>query len=325
MSASDFHRAAAAALCCVLLAGGCARRSEIAGQVAETQGRIDQAEATAVTVEQSLRSWTEIEPIATGLDQPRGIAIGPEGWLYVAGDSEVRVLNSDGSLRVRFDVPGEPRAIAVGDDSAIYVALTESLLTHRADGTLLHNWDPPGDRNYLTCVALTGTTVYVADAGERAIYVLTGSHVGRIAEENEAAGIPDLIVPSPHMDVAVAPDGNIIVANPGHRQVQTHSPDGALLSKFGTASMEIDGFGGCCNPADLAVLADGRIVTAEKGIPRVKVCNTDGTIESVIALPEDLDTRAKGLDLAVDADDRVLMLDPDARNVRIFVRDEVAQ
>ena len=84
--------------------------------------------------------------------------------------------------------------------------------------------------------------------------------------------------------------------------------------------MNIEGFCGCCNPTNIALLADGKIVTSEKGLPRVKVYRPDGTLESVIAGPEAFASRVVGLDLAVDAAERVMVLDPAAKTVRSFER-----
>ena len=98
--------------------------------------------------------------------------------------------------------------------------------------------------------------------------------------------IGGLVAPSPHLDVAAAPDGTAWVTNPGRHRLEHYSADGQLLRTWGKASAAIAGFTGCCNPTDIAVLPDGRLVTAEKGIPRVKIYKTNGTFESVVAGPE---------------------------------------
>ena len=91
-------------------------------------------------------------------------------------------------------------------------------------------------------------------------------------------------------------------------------------------------FFGCCNPAHFAILPDGRFVTSEKGIPRIKVYSAQGQFECVVAGPEQLAVDSRQLsdprlaadkrvfDVAVDSRGRVLVLDPQARSVRVYVR-----
>ncbi len=77
-------------------------------------------------------------------------------------------------------------------------------------------------------------------------------------------------------------------------------------------------------------MPDGRCVTGEKGMPRVKIYDAEGKFESVVAGPDVLapnfsvttetreDLRLKPVDLAVDGKSRIIVLDPNARKVRIF-------
>ena len=95
----------------------------------------------------------------------------------------------------------------------------------------------------------------------------------------------------------------------------------------------MDGFCGCCNPVNIALLSDGSFVTCEKGLVRVKVYDSDGAFVGVVAGPELLmggrtpkvcETPAQcqdgGFDVAVDAKDRVYVLDTLQNTVRIFNR-----
>ena len=85
--------------------------------------------------------------------------------------------------------------------------------------------------------------------------------------------------------------------------------------------MEIEGFCGCCNPSHFAILEDGSFVTSEKGIPRVKIYDRLGRLASVVAGSDRFDEGTVGLDLALDSAQRILVLDPARRAVRIFVKD----
>ena len=82
--------------------------------------------------------------------------------------------------------------------------------------------------------------------------------------------------------------------------------------------MEIEGFCGCCNPSHFTILNDGKFVTSEKGIARVKVYNRLGILESVVAGSDQFIEGTVGLDLAVDSENRIYVLDPVKKMVRIF-------
>ena len=139
-----------------------------------------------------------------------------------------------------------------------------------------------------------------------------------------------MICPSPYLDVAVAPDGLLRVANPGMHRVEAYTFDGHHELTWGKAGSAIGEFCGCCGPSHIAVLPDGRVVTAEKGIPRVKVYTAAGQFECVVAGPEILapnltaviqtcdEHQRQPVDLAIDSRSRIVVLDPAARCLRIF-------
>jgi hypothetical protein len=52
----------------------------------------------------------------------------------------------------------------------------------------------------------------------------------------------------------------------------------------------------------------------------VKIHGPDGAFQSVVAAPDRFSEGTVNLDLAVDSKDRVLVLDPKRRKVRVFVR-----
>ena len=73
--------------------------------------------------------------------------------------------------------------------------------------------------------------------------------------------------------------------------------------------------------------------TAEKGLIRVKVYNADGSLRGVVAGPDQLveggagrvfesvaDAQSSGFDVAVDTQQRVLVLDTIQNAVRVFAR-----
>ena len=312
-----------AALICV---GGCSR-ARLTAQVNQAQQETDASREQLEQIDPSLVKYTEAGRVATGFSETRGLALDRDGRLYVAGDQAVRVFAEDGALQGEFAPSGLPHCLAVAADGAIVVGLKEHVEIYGSDGQLQATWERLARRAYLTCVVPSGDDIYVANAGDRAIlrYDRSGQLLGLIGQKDDTRGIPGLVVPSPHLDVAVGSDGLLRVNNPGRRLVETYTPEGDLKASWGRASFEIDGFCGCCNPTDIALLPGGRVVTSEKGLARVKVYDADGNLEAVVAGPEAFAKGTKGIDLAVDARGRVFALDPKANEVHIFEPNEVAE
>ena len=69
-----------------------------------------------------------------------------------------------------------------------------------------------------------------------------------------------------------------------------------------------------------AFMTDGSFVTSEKGIERIKVYGPDGIYKYLVASPDSFEEGTRGLDLAVDSQERILVLDPVKKKVRIFVK-----
>ncbi len=191
-----------------------------------------------------------------------------------------------------------------------------------------------GKRTVLTSIAVGEEDVFAADAGSLVVwrYDHSGKVLGQIGRRDPSRNIPGFVVPSPYFDVAIAPDGLLRVANPGMHQIEAFTFDGHLELSWGKRGLGIEALCGCCNPSNIAILSDGRIVTAEKGLPRVKVYSATGEFECVVVATSVLAPNPSMLseccdehtlhpvDLAVDSRDRILVLDPLAGLVRIFVR-----
>ena len=283
-------------------------------------------------VDPNLIHYEEAEGLATGMKEPRGMAVGPHDFLYLAGDRMVRALDRTGKTVLEFRTDLEPQRVAASPAGTIYVAMKDHVEVFDAAGKRQAAWAAAGTDALLVCVVAGEADVFVADANGRAVirYDLAGRVVNRIdgrgaadaaAKDADDAGF---IVPSPYFDVAFDPIGNVWIANPGRRRVELHAYDGRLIRNWGAASFRIDGFCGCCNPTHLAVLPDGSLVTSEKGLPRVKVYGADGDMRSVVAPPAAFGEATVIADLAADSAGRILILDPDANKVRIFTRKKSA-
>ncbi len=261
---------------------------------------------------------------------PRRLAVGPDDHLYIASRKGVSVVGPEGSLVREIPLAGPARGVAVAGDGTIYAGLRDHIEVFDPQGRPLASWQSPGRKVWLTGLAVAGTQVFAADAGNRAVlrYERSGKLAGRFGEKNKDRGIPGLIVPSPYLDVKAAPDGLLRVNNFGRHSVEVYHPGGELTSSWGRPGAAIERFCGCCNPVGVALLPDGRCVTCEKGLPRVKIYSPDGVLESVVAGPESFPENAKagdeshctrgGLDAAVDSRGRIFVLDLIAEEVRVM-------
>ncbi|HPD14680.1 MAG TPA: hypothetical protein PLE19_07015 [Planctomycetota bacterium] len=273
-------------------------------------------------VDPKLIHYDEAAAIDVPLKELRGLAVDAKDRVLVAGDDTVLVFRADGKREGETKTGGAPRCLAVAENGTLYVGMKDHVEVFDARGERQAVWESLGAKALVTSIAVGEEAVFVADAGNRVIlrFDLSGKKLGLIGKKDEERNIPGLVVYSPFLDVAIGRDGLLWAVNPGRHRLEAYTADGHLEASWGKASVALEGFSGCCNPTDIAVLPDGRFVTAEKGMPRVKVYSHDGAFECVVAAPDCFEKHATGLDLAADSQGRILVLDPAARRVRVFVR-----
>ncbi len=262
----------------------------------------------------------------------RRIAIAPDDTLYVCSGNYLTAMNRSGERGLEIALAEPPRCAAFAKDGTIYAGLRDHIEVFDAKGQRQATWDSPGQKAWFTGLAVTENEVFAADAGNRVVlrYDKSGKLAQRLGEKNKERNVPGFIIPSPFFDVEIAGDGLLRVSNPGRHRVELYTTEGDFEGAWGTASMGIAGFCGCCNPINLALLPDGRFVTCEKGLPRVKIYSATGEFESVVAGVETFsenaracgpsDCTAGGLDAAVDSQGRIYILDIVTGDVRVMKR-----
>jgi hypothetical protein len=260
-------------------------------------------------VDPALIRYTEVAPIIPAIGQLSAMAIAPDGKIYVGGQNAIEIF--PGKTTHQFD--SSPRCIAVDDNGTLFAGIQDHVEVFSKDWKKTV-WPSPGEKAYLTSIAVDDRYVYVADAGSRCVwrYPKTGGEPLKIEGERK------FYIPSPFFDLDIGTDGSLWVVNPGYHVLENYSPDGRLISSWGEGSFRIEGFIGCCNPANFTLMPDGSFATAEKGIPRVKIYNLDGSLRCVVAAPDQFDEGTTGLDIAADRQGRVYVLDPVRGKVRIF-------
>lgn len=250
-----------------------------------------------------------------------------QGKIYVGGTNAVVVFGEDGVEITRFAVAGTPNCLAVEADGAIYAGLEKTVAVLNPDGSPRATWDVFTSRSFLTSIALKDEDVYVADAGKRVVIRLNRDGVvqARIGEKDESRDVPGLEVPSPYLDLAANPDGDLWVVNPGKLGLEQFREDGSLVTSwYRPTVLALEGFPGCCNPTHIAFDSTGSLITCEKGMVRVKRFEvTAGSYDGLVAASEQFPQEQSVKDLAVDAQDRVLVLDSKRNSIRVFARKEV--
>ena len=190
------------------------------------------------------------------LNHPRGMAVGPDGSLYVIDSQNARVsiFDPQGKFVTTFGTPSttdpnsqavppggtfrEPWGIAVGQDGKIYVADTwnHRVQVFDSKGTLLKMWGvyeqlPPGQPGKpdgfwgpRDIAVDNQSNVYVADTGNKRIRVFdsNGKYLHDIGQGG--AGVGQLNEP---VGLAINPETNeLFVADTWNRRIEVYALDG---------------------------------------------------------------------------------------------------
>ena len=268
----------------------------------------------------ALVKYHEVRAIPTGMREPRALALGPDGTRYVAGDNQVARLGANGLCTTIISLAMPPYCLAVGKDGLVYVGLKDHVQVYDSEGVLKSSWAVQGKAPYLTAITPSSKAIWVADAGDRVVYCYTriGHLMTTVGRRDQHTGAPGLVAPSPHLDIAVASDDSLWVANPGRHELENYSKNGLLRASWGQAGNTPADFSGCCNPTNFALLPDGGFVTVEKKLPRVKVYRVGGVFAGFVAGPESFAASIEGMSMAVDAQGQILVLDSAQKSVRVF-------
>ena len=286
------------------------------------------------TIDPNLFLYTEsTESFNTGLSSSQAIALDSNGSIYIAGDKAIRIFTEDGILLDDIALPGAPRSLTVADDGKIYVGINDHIEVYSRNGKQLASWESLGQRALLTSIAVSGNNVFVADAGNRIVlrYDTNGNLINSIGQKDLDRNVPGFVIPSPYFDLVMRRDDLLRVVNPGRHRIEAYTFDGDYEFSWGKPSTNIEGFCGCCNPINIAVLKDDSFVTCEKGLARIKIYGPEGTFKGVVAGPEQFGATAYicatpeqcqsgGYDVAVDAQDRIYILDTLKNVVKRFSR-----
>ena len=271
-------------------------------------------------VNPQLISHTEILQIIPKNKNLHGICVDINDNIYAVGDSVIDIFDPSGIFLREIKTNSNGLCITVDEMQNIYIGATDHIEIWNPDGELISSWNPVSDKSILTSIAIEDTNVFAADAGNKILYRYNtkGNLINQIGKKDSLNGIQGFVIPSPYFDIAIGRDNEVWAVNSGRHQLESYKPNGSLISSWKKTSMGLDGFSGCCNPSHIAMLSDGSFVTSEKGLVRIKIHKPSGEFTSVVAASDKFEKGTRGLDLAVDSKDRVIVLDPKKGIIRIF-------
>ncbi len=278
-------------------------------------------------IDPDLILYEPVKSFNCGMKAPVAITVENE-IIYIAGDQKVAGFDENGGKIMEFSLNDNPTCLTV-KGNAFFVGIQDQIVEFDSQGKEASRWERLGEKATLTAVIITDEKSYVADAGQRQVWIYNEDHqlAGQLDRSDQGSG--RFVIPSPHFDMVMGPDNQLHVVNPGAHHIETYEND-VMTGFWGTPSSAIEGFCGCCNPIHLSLTKEGHFVTCEKGLTRIKVYDSNGQFLGAVAGAEqfkehDLKVNEKradspyyGLDIAVDGKNRVLVLDPCTGRITFF-------
>ena len=215
--------------------------------------------------------------------KPTGLSVAPNGNLYVADTHYHRIVvfSPEGKLIDEFGKFGQengcfiyPTDVAFSPDGKIFVSEyggNDRISVFSKQGDFLYCFGTPGSgagqlaRPAAICVDPARKCLYVADACNHriAIYDLYGKLLGYIGSAGRAPG--QLRYP---YDLALLPDGTLVVCEYGNNRLQLFGPDRKSLAVCGRAGRQS---GQLAYPWGVAVDARRRAFIVDAGNNRIQV------------------------------------------------------
>ena len=266
----------------------------------------------------SLIQYTEIKNIRPDSGTLRGIAYS-DNKIFILGNEFLQVITTGGNEIYRIPLMDSPRCITVSGKK-IYIGYIDHVASYELNGRLIASWDTLSSKSVLTSLAVVNDQLFAADAGNRRVlhYNTNGDLISQFEGKSDTGQLHGFIIPSPCFDLAINAFGELWVVNPGKHALENYTYDGRLIGFWESASFNIEGFSGCCNPAQMAILPDGSFVTSEKGLVRIKVYKASGELLSVVAPTSSFANAFNAPDLAVTPEGDIYALDFDNSLIRVY-------
>ncbi|HLZ10866.1 MAG TPA: NHL repeat-containing protein, partial [Chloroflexota bacterium] len=264
--------------------------------------------------------------------QPKGMALGPDGNLYVADSQNhrIEVVTPTGQFVRAWGTKGkdpgqfnEPWGVAVSPQGMVYVADTwnHRVQEFSTDGKFIRTWggQPDGgphseDGQFFGPRAIaidSAGNVYVTDTGNKRIEKFTadGAFISSIGGPGSGAGFFNEPV-----GLAFDQSGNLFVADAWNQRVQKFGPDLKPISSFPVAAWDsqsvVDKPFLTVDSADNVYVSDpqnGRIIEFNAAGQLFALWGLIGTDQSSFRLPTGLVVDATGSVFVSDSDNNRIM------------------
>ncbi len=239
-------------------------------------------------------------------DAPRGIAVAPDGSLYVADSRNNRIVHLDASgnplsawgtaspgcpypAAPPTDIPAgtfcEPWGVAVGPDGSVYVTDTwnHRVQKFNSEGDLLANWGVYGLGETGEAfwgprgIAVSDGRVYVMDTGNKRVAIFDES--GQFLSQFGTVGLAPGEFDEP-VGIAIGKDGTLYVTDTWNQRIQTFAPADDGLTYFPLAQWDVVGWYGQSldNKPFVAVDEDGNVFVTDPEGYRVIAYSPKGEV-----------------------------------------------
>ncbi len=259
--------------------------------------------------------------ISLDTGHPLRIAAHPDDGFVVSAIGEqkglLQVVSQAGRVVMERALPRPVRAIVLDQNQDLFIGMGSEI--HRLSADTLESVEVFSlpNRSLVTGIVTKEEALFATDASRQSLWRVSRAD----AAVRELSKLTPTNVPAEFFHLRESAEGELLIGNPSRHRIETYSPEGKLLARFGHKSRELFGFSGCCNPVSFVVLGGGSLLTAEQGIPRIKLYSLGGRVVEQIAGPEmfaetvqaeenrTIECGRKGFDLAIINENEVAVLD----------------
>jgi tripartite motif-containing protein 71 len=304
-----------------------------AGNVYTTWGKVYKYDPTGTILTQ----WGTFGSGDGQFNSPQGVAVGPDGYVYVVdlGNNRIQKFTADGAFVRKWGTASlgsqlrRPDGVTVSGNGTVFVAdaWANQVVSFTSMGGFLNQWDT---MDYPSGMSTDSSgNVYVSGPGvpTSGSRTISGSPYGirkyspggdLINQWGRCCGSDDNQTDWAS-GIAISSNGNMYVADTLNNRILKLSPDGNLLSKWGSYGSEDGQF---LSPEGIAVAPDGSVYVADSDLNRIQKFTPEGSFltswgeygsdDGQFDYPKGIAVDSNGYVYVADAfNDRVQKFDPD--------------